>query len=878
MDPARPTYVGILRCISDPPKGSVASGQSWTDTKDYYRSAFGTDLLFRISEGQLAVNRIRVAIVKAREDDFLPLTIADGLARAPEFEIVHNAYLQPSDDYSKLHEIAAKADVLIAIGDYRPDLLERIIQDDPTLVVSGILFGEDLVNLRLRSVGNQQLIETLGALARDRARLLYAESSGGTHQQLRYVERTPDEKLTALADAWLRCLLAEYWEAVQGDATDMLGNRRAGQVGEVLKPKGKAEHWERQLFGRSGAPVRTGSEPIGLFHQRLGLSEQEFKLLLIAFAPELAIEFQTAFGLMNDDLGRKYPTFGLACALLGRMVDVRADLEKSGRIVHWRLLESGEPLPRPDDIIQLAQPLPSWLLGGRDALVEDRLIRPFLRRSAYPGASILADAEGEAFTSDLIASLLGNMGLWTHLRSNHIDRWRARCEKAARQIALPLLRCVPSAILTLAPADQREAVLRLSRTAHLLGMTPVVDFGVEPADDARLGLLALFVEAFAKLPQTSILIAEDARFVAALPRNEAIAHRVDQSETPASAIYSAAAKAVELPLDDEVSERLGDEFPLPLEQIGEAADLAAQGAGSNNTYRLFANACRKVATPTLSRMAQVVTPSFTLGDVVLPDGLHEQLHEIVGQVSNASTVMSRWGFGDQLPYGRGCSVLLSGASGTGKSMAAQAIACELKTELFIVDLSRVVSKYIGESEKNLDAVFADAERAKAVLAIDEADAICGKRGETKDAHDRYANLEVAYLLQRMESFSGLAILTTNFKQNIDQAFLRRLRFVIDFPKPDASARLAIWRQCLPKAAPLARDVDFRLLAQEVELTGGHIRQITVRAAFAAAGEGGVIEMRHIFAATRAELTKLGQSTALRTVGELQAYHHRAMAA
>ena len=171
-------------------------------------------------------------------------------------------------------------------------------------------------------------------------------------------------------------------------------------------------------------------------------------------------------------------------------------------------------------------------------------------------------------------------------------------------------------------------------------------------------------------------------------------------------------------------------------------------------------------------------------------------------------------------------------------------------------LSRVVSKYIGETEKQLDAVFNDAERAGAVLLFDEADALFGKRSEIKDSHDRYANIEVAYLLQRMEAFSGLAILTTNLRRNLDDAFLRRLRFVVEFPKPDAPAREAIWRLCLPQAAPLAADVNLRLLARRLELTGGSIRQITIRAAFAAAADGaGAIAMRHVIAAARAELSE-----------------------
>jgi len=304
-------------------------------------------------------------------------------------------------------------------------------------------------------------------------------------------------------------------------------------------------------------------------------------------------------------------------------------------------------------------------------------------------------------------------------------------------------------------------------------------------------------------------------------------------------------------------------FPLPLSAIHNAVRLAAINCSSGDTFinqaAALMAACRRVASPDLPRFARRVEPTFGLDDVVLPKDRVQQLREIVSHVKFAPHVLNKWGFSGQLPYGRGVAALFSGPSGTGKTMAAQAIARELGKETFVIDLSRVVSKFIGETEKFIDATFRDAQRAGAVLQIDEAEALFGRRSEVKDSHDRYANLEVAYLLQRMEAFDGVAILTTNLQQNVDQAFLRRLRFVIDFPKPDAEAREKIWRQCLPKEAP--HQIDFRLLARRLELTGGHIRQITIRAAFAAAGEGSSrIEMKHVVAATRAELAKLGMLT------------------
>jgi SpoVK/Ycf46/Vps4 family AAA+-type ATPase len=264
-----------------------------------------------------------------------------------------------------------------------------------------------------------------------------------------------------------------------------------------------------------------------------------------------------------------------------------------------------------------------------------------------------------------------------------------------------------------------------------------------------------------------------------------------------------------------------------------------------------------VAGEGISHLAERIEPVFNLEEVVLPPDRKQQLTEIVDHVRLAPRVLDEWKFGDQLPYGRGVAALFYGSSGTGKTMAAMGIARRLGIQLLRFDFSKVVSKYIGDTEKNIDRVFTDAQRSGAAILIDEADALLGKRSEVKDAHDRYANIEVAYLLQRMEAYEGLAILTTNMRQNLDPAFLRRLRFVVDFPRPDVEARQQIWRQCLPEGSHELDEAAFRLLARKIDLTGGHIRQITLRAAFLAAAAGEQIGLEHIVQAARAEFAKLG---------------------
>jgi SpoVK/Ycf46/Vps4 family AAA+-type ATPase len=253
-----------------------------------------------------------------------------------------------------------------------------------------------------------------------------------------------------------------------------------------------------------------------------------------------------------------------------------------------------------------------------------------------------------------------------------------------------------------------------------------------------------------------------------------------------------------------------------------------------------------------------VKSGFGWDDLVLPEQQRSQLRELETSIRNASGVLADWNFQSRLPYGRGITALFSGASGTGKTMAAGILARELGLDLYTIDLSRVVSKYIGDTEKNLDQIFQQAEDAAAMLFFDEADALFGKRSAIRDAHDRYANIEVAYLLQKMEEREGVTILATNLRANIDDAFQRRIRFGIEFPLPEFAQRLEIWRRSLPKEIRLADDVDLSILARRLRVSGGSIMNVCVTAASLAYEPGGAIHMRHLLHASKRELQKLGQ--------------------
>jgi AAA+ superfamily predicted ATPase len=312
---------------------------------------------------------------------------------------------------------------------------------------------------------------------------------------------------------------------------------------------------------------------------------------------------------------------------------------------------------------------------------------------------------------------------------------------------------------------------------------------------------------------------------------------------------------------------LASRFRLTPGQIRDAVALAGSLArwrtGGDGTIAAadLTAACRAQAGLKLSKVARKVDPCYGWDDLVLPEDQLAQLHEIRDQAEHRHVVFGAWGFGRRLSLGKGLSALFSGPPGTGKSMAAEVIARELALDLYKIDLSRVVSKYIGETEKNLDRVFAAAESSNAILFFDEADALFGKRSEVRDSHDRYANVEVSYLLQKMEEYEGIAILASNLRQHLDQAFLRRLAFTVHFPFPDEESRRRIWEGAWPAEAPLGDDVDFAYLASEYRLTGGNIRNVVLAAAFRAATEHDCVRQSHLLHAVRREYQKVGKTIA-----------------
>ena len=410
--------------------------------------------------------------------------------------------------------------------------------------------------------------------------------------------------------------------------------------------------------------------------------------------------------------------------------------------------------------------------------------------------------------------------------------------------------------------EPRELLLlarRIDREAALAGAAVV--FAPTPQEDAAQG--ATITRCIAALRSPVLLVGELSPLALAdLPARQVLRFDVP---TPLTAPFtsrlargritgSAAASPALQPALDRALQQFHVEPALLDQVVGSIAPDTMETAETAALDTAIWYALREAARGGLDALAQRIDSRARIEDLVLPAALIAQLHEVAGQLRQRHRVHEDWGFGAQGPRGLGIAALFAGDSGTGKTFAAEAIANAAGLDLYRIDLASTVSKYIGETEKNLARLFDAAERSGAVLLFDEADALFGKRSEVKDSHDRYANIEVAYLLQRVESYRGLAILTTNMKSALDRAFLRRIRFVVQFPFPDEAAREQLWRRQFPPQAPLGA-VDFAALAK-LQLAGGNIRGVALNAAFLAAARGEPIGQGVLLAAARAEFAKL----------------------
>jgi ATPase family associated with various cellular activities (AAA) len=583
---------------------------------------------------------------------------------------------------------------------------------------------------------------------------------------------------------------------------------------------------EAALAGEpSHDPPGAEAPALGALAAAFGLSAFERDLLLLVAGAEL----DAALGRLCDEATGGGPSFGLALAALPGAH--WSALTPPAPLRRWHMLEPEPGAPLTTGRLRIDERVLHHL-AGLDYL--DGQLEPLLSR--VPAPATLPPSQQHA-----AALLRGSAGLAVLVGADAETR-RAVAAAAYAPQGRPV-HALPAAELPLTATERAPLARRWEREAALgAGMLVLeLDDGAEPAVRARASAFADALDA------PAIVSAGEPPPPGRRPAAHVAVHRpryAEQRELWRSALGDRAGA-----LNGTV-DRLAGHFDLGAGAIG-----AAAGQGGDDPGALW-EACRAQARPRFGGLAERLDPVAGWDDLVLPEPERDLLEEVVAQVRGRSLVHDGWGFAGQSTRGLGISALFEGPSGTGKTMAAEVLARELDLDLYRIDLSQVVSKYIGETERNLRAVFDAAESGAAVLLFDEADALFGSRTEVRDSHDRYANIEVSYLLQRMESYRGLAILTTNAKDAIDAAFMRRLRFVVRFPFPGAPEREEIWRRAFPSPTP-TDGLDPAALSR-LSLSGGNIRSIALGAAFLAADAGEPVRMGHVARVARRECVKLGR--------------------
>ncbi|HEY2303441.1 MAG TPA: ATP-binding protein, partial [Acidimicrobiales bacterium] len=573
------------------------------------------------------------------------------------------------------------------------------------------------------------------------------------------------------------------------------------------------------------------------------LAPVDIELLIVALAPDVDPRFERLYGYLNDDVTRRRATIGLALEICGTPAahgPARARLAPSGP-----LRAAGLLVVEDDD-----RPLLTRMLR-----VPDR-VTAFLLGDDSPDPGLIPVlvpwVEAEVGGLDVIPrAIMAGAGL-IYVQENSLSGALSFVATSLSRLGVP---AVAVDMARLAASDDSAALAATAaREARLLGGGLIV------ANVDRLAERGpLEVRPWAEAPGLTVLIGAkgwDPRWsilppLVVIPPSPSDEERRDLW---ASLIGDAMAMSPER-WAGLAAYRLAPERVLGAAMV---ARQRAESLGRDMDVEDLQAGARSQNSTGLNRLARRLEPRVGYDDLVASDHVQRQLRGIAARARLRQRVLDEWNMAASSSRGRGVTALFAGDSGTGKTMSAEVVAGSLGLDLYVIDLSTVVDKYIGETEKNLDRIFDQAEQVNGVLLFDEADAIFGKRSEVKDARDRYANVEVAYLLQRMEQFEGIAILTTNLRANIDDAFLRRLDVLVDFPMPDPAGRRQLWERQLRPELPVADDIDVVFLADAFELSGGNIRNIVLASAFDAAAEGQPVTMAHLVQATAGEYRKLGR--------------------
>lgn len=636
-----------------------------------------------------------------------------------------------------------------------------------------------------------------------------------------------------------------------------------GEVDRLLRDPAELA-CEEARFYTTDAAARELSEPVAMADLAarqdrdwinlcacFGLAPPECDLLALAAAVELAPDLERVYAYLHDDVRAGHATPWLAARLF--QWPPEASIRPDSGLISWRLARPIEGARNPWSARAAWQADPAVVLTLQHRVWLDPLLRTAV--SVVPAARAMA-------TPCLFPALLAQM-------QSFVNAVRAGAN-------------VPIEIEIIGPSGSGKRTLAAQFASGLQRDILVADAGMlladRPPDNAADNLVHMLrmARAMRAIPywRGADGIATSTWKVGDGLCDIAIFDRTAPAPAAADGVFRQSMRLPSLSSAERVAlwHRFSAEQPPP--QIADrqltAAEIAAVAQAAPLGDEAIRHACRR-ALPAPADILQPLPCPYVLGDLVLAPDTRHQLNEFEQQARLRWPVYEEWGFERLCPLGKGITALFAGPSGVGKTMAAQVVARSLDLELYRVDLAGVVNKYIGETEKRLNQVFDYCERANVMVLFDEADALFGQRMQVKDAHDRFANIEIDCLLQRMEQFSGIAVLATNRKNDLDKAFLRRLRFLIDFLPPGPEERRGLWRRALlpqaPSGEPLLDEIDWSFLAENLALTGADIKLAALSAAFLARGEGKRIGMRHLIAAARREMTKHGMVLRTHPEGE-----------
>lgn len=626
-----------------------------------------------------------------------------------------------------------------------------------------------------------------------------------------------------------------------------------------------------------------------------GLSHFDLDVIIIALAPELDTRYERLYAYLQDNVARRKASVGLVlnllCSTTEEKIKRRAHFAPDSPLVGKNLIHLvGEPNHLQPSLlshyIMLDEQITNLLLiqEGLDARLSPfcELIHPALGMGSAP----LAVESRRALLSLTAHARRKRQQLHLYFQGLRGVGKRMTAAALAFESGMSLLVADLSTILYKDP-DFGDLLRILLREAWFKDAILCLDEADSLFSDENAAPCRLLLKVLAEDTGITVLTGTKPWVQRGFgPRGVVTVPFAISDYTCRCSCWDESLTAENISVDESELDALANRFRLTRHQIMSAVisakkrarwDAAAATAGDckdviddKPTIKDIFTAARAQSGHELAALAPKVDARYTWDDIILPQDVMTQLREICQRVIYRHRVLGEWGFDSKLSLGKGVNALFSGPSGTGKTMAAEIIANELGLDLNKIDLSGVVSKYIGETEKNLDRIFTAAESANAILFFDEADALFGKRSEVRDAHDRYANIEISYLLQKMEQYEGITILATNLRQNLDDAFVRRMAFTIHFPFPDEESRRRIWAGIWPKAAPLAADVELEFLARQFKLSGGNIKNIALAASFLAAADGGAITKDQLFRAAQREYQKMGKTlSATELYGEIK---------